>query len=125
MAQCFGIEGQASQEVGGGTSAQPLQDAVGVLRVGQYDAEGLKRLGHACAVYGEKMGHAGGQGATGTAVAGVEVRRLVAGRTALGRFVGERARLAQEASLGCLADQNAVPTATICPQTPHRRAGLE
>lgn len=63
MVQRSRIEDQALQETGGRASAQPLQDAVGVFRSGQDDGEGLKWLGHACAVHGKQVGHAGGQGA--------------------------------------------------------------
>ncbi|TQJ37010.1 hypothetical protein FBY34_8778 [Streptomyces sp. SLBN-115] len=66
VVQCFGIERRASQEAGGRASAQPLQDAVGVGRAGQYRSEGLERPGHACTVRGEQVRHAGGQGAAGT-----------------------------------------------------------
>jgi len=69
VVQCFRLEDKASQEVGGGASAQPLQDAVGVLRAGQNNGEGFERLGHARAVCGEQIAHAGGQDATGAAVA--------------------------------------------------------
>lgn len=74
VVQCFGIAGQTSQGAGGRASAQPLQDAVGVVRAGQYRGEGLERLGHACAVRREQVGHAGDQRAAGAAAAGVEVR---------------------------------------------------
>lgn len=107
MVQRSRIEDQPPQEMGGRASAQPLQDAVGVFRTGQDDSERLEWQRHTCAVYRKQIGHAGGQGAAGTAVAGVEVRRFTAGRTPLDRFIREGARLAQEGSLGRLTDQNA------------------
>ena len=120
MVQRSRIEDQAPQETGGGASAQPLQDAVGVLRADQNDGEGLEWLGHACAAYGKQTGHAGGQGAAGTAVVGVEVRRFTADRTPFDRFVRERA-----VSTGCFEREEAAVAHLTALRPALERAGVK